>query len=176
MVMKRLSRAQRRIDTKLLYDQYGFEKTKFDRRYQDTHNCPVCSEPKEDRNHIFTCNAPTTMKNREKSLTGLMKVLEDLNTSPTLTKMIIRSLRHVHNGTIPSAPSFGYANFGGGITIRGIIEDQADIGWTNFLCGRWSVIWKEAQKRHYLQINKRKSAYLWVIAILKKLLLMHWDM
>ena len=60
----------------------------------------------------------------------------------------------------PSAQSFGYANFGGGITIRSIIEDQVDIGWTNFLCGRWSVNWKEAQKRHYLRMNKRKAARL----------------
>ena len=111
--MKRLSRAQRRIDTKLLYDQYGFEKTKFDRRYQDTHNCPVCSEPKEDRNHMFTCKAPTARTNRKKSLTGLTKVLEDLDTSQTLTKMITGSLRHVHNGTTPYAQSFGYATLVG---------------------------------------------------------------
>ena len=119
--MKRLSRAQQRIDTNLLYDQCGFEKTKFDRRYQDTHTCPVCSGPKEDRNLMFTCKAPTAMKNREKSLTGLTKVLEDLDASPTLTKIIIKSLRHVYNGTTPSAQSFGNANFGGGITVSGII-------------------------------------------------------
>ena len=111
------------------------------------------------------------MKNKEESLTGLTKVLEELDTLPTLTKMIIRSLRCVHNGTTPSVQSFSYANFGDGITIRGIIEDQADIGWTNFLCWIWSLKWKETQKRHYLRMNKRKSGSLWVIAIFKKLLM-----
>lgn len=134
--MKRMSRARRRIDTKLLYNQFGFEKTKFDRRHQDTHTCPVYNEPKEDRNHMFTCKASTVVKNREKNFTGFTKVLEDLDTSPMLTKVIIGSLRHVHNGTTPSTQSFGYANFGGGITTRSIIEDQADIGWINFLYGR----------------------------------------
>ena len=125
---------------------------------------------------MITCQAPKAVKNKETSLTGLTKVLEDLDTSPTLTKMIIRSLRHVQNSTDPATQSFGYANFGGGITTRSIFEDQADIGWTNFLCGRWGVKWKEAQKRHYLQMNKRKSARLWVITILEKLLPICWDM
>ena len=93
-----------------------------------------------------------------------------------LTKMIIGSLRHIHNGTTPSVQLFGYANFGGGITIRGTNEYQADIGWTNFLCWRWRVNWKEAQKWHYLRTNKKKSARLWIIAILKKLLMICWDM
>ena len=100
--MKKLLRHQWRIDTKLLCDQCGFEKTKFDRRQQDTQTCPVYSGPKDDRNHLFTCKAPTAVKNRGTSLTGLTKVLEDLNTSPMLTKRIIGSLRHVHNGTTPS--------------------------------------------------------------------------
>ena len=81
---------------------------------------------------MFTCKAPTTVKNREKNVTGLTKVLEDLNMSPTLTKMIIGSLNYVHDGTTPSIQSFGIAHFEGGITIRGIIRDQADIRWTNF--------------------------------------------
>ena len=50
--------------------------------------------------------------------------------------MIIGSLRYIHNGTTPSAQSFDYVNFGGDITIKYIIEDQDDIGWTNFLCVR----------------------------------------
>ena len=86
-------------------------------------------------------------------------------------KTIIGSLRHVYNDTTPSVHFFGHMYFGGGISLRSIIVDQADIGWTNFLCGRWSLKWKEVQKRHYLQMNKRKSARLWTIAILEKLLL-----
>ena len=50
------------------------------------------------------------------------------------------------------------------------------MGWINFLCGRFSVQWKEAQKRHYLRIGTKKSPCLWAIAILKKLLMIRWDM
>ena len=89
--MKRTSRAQQRIYTKMLCSSCGFEKTKFDRREQDTHSCPVCQEPREDRNHIFTCKAPTAVKNREKNFISLTKLLKDLDTAPTLEKMIIGS-------------------------------------------------------------------------------------
>ena len=90
--------------------------------------------------------------------------------------MITGIIRHVQNGTAPTAWSFGYANFGSGIITRGIFRNQTEIGWTNFLCGRWGVKWKEAQQRHYLGMKSRKLARLWVIAIIKKLLLLQWDM
>ena len=125
---------------------------------------------------MFICKRPTAVTNREKKLTWFKKVLEDLETAPTITKTIISSLRHVYNSTTSSVHSFGHSYFGGGISLRGIIKNQTDISWTNFLCGRWSVKWKEAQKRHYLRMNKKKSARLWVIAILKKLFMIQWDM
>ena len=125
---------------------------------------------------MFTCQGPSAIKNREKNLKELKKELEDLATAPILTRTIIGGLRHVHNGTTPSPYSYGNALFDGGITISCIIRDQADIGWINFLCGQWSVKWKEAQRRHYLQMNTKKSPYLWTIAILQKLLMIRWDM
>ena len=64
--MKRVSIAQQRIDIKLLCNQYGFAKTIFDRKQQDTHSYLVCSGPKEDRNHMFNCKGPTAVSNREK--------------------------------------------------------------------------------------------------------------
>ena len=44
-----------------------------------------------------------------------------------ITQTIIRSLRYIHNNATPSVYSFCNYGFGGGITIRGIIEDQADM-------------------------------------------------
>ena len=70
----------------------------------------------------------------------MTKLLEDLDTSPLLTKMIIGGRRHAQNGTTPVAQSFSYENFDSGITTRSIFEDQADIGWTIFYVGiAWSV-------------------------------------
>ena len=42
LARKSMSRAQRRIDTKLLCNQCGLAQTLFNRRHKDTHHCPVC--------------------------------------------------------------------------------------------------------------------------------------
>ena len=63
LAMKRLSRGQRRVNTKLLCNPCGFEKTLFNRQEQDTHTCPVCNEPNEDRNHMLTCKTPSAVAN-----------------------------------------------------------------------------------------------------------------
>ena len=39
-----------------------------------------------------------------------------------------------------------------------------------------SVKWKEAQKRHYRNVNKKKSARSWAVAILEKLMMIRWDL
>ena len=79
------------------------------------------------------------VKNKKKNLKGMTKLLDDLDTSPKLKTKIIGGLRHAQNSTTLTAQAFGYANFGGDITTGSIFEDQADIGWTYFLCGRWGV-------------------------------------
>ena len=152
------------------------KKILFNRKEQDTHTCPVCNEPQEDRNHMFTYKGPSAVENRKKKLDILAKDLKDLDTSPALAKTIIGGLNHAHNSTTPSVREYGHFDFGGGLTLRKIIEDQTSIGWTNFLCGRWGVKWKEAQRRHYLRSKKKKSASLWIIAILKKLILLQNDL
>ena len=125
---------------------------------------------------MFTCQATSATDNLEKNLKGLKQKLEVLETAPIITRAIIGGLREVHKGATPSVYSCGTGSFDGSITISGIIRDQADIGWINFLCRRFSVQWKEAQKRHYLRIGSKKSPRLWAIAILEKLLMIRWDM
>ena len=69
----------------------------FDRKYQDIHTYFVCNVPKEDINHMYTYSILAAVKNQEKNLTELKKELEDLETTPIITRTIIRSLRYLHN-------------------------------------------------------------------------------
>ena len=95
LALKKLFRAQRRIDTKLLCNHCGFKNTKFNRREQDTHSCPACSEPHEDWNHMFACQTPSVVMNKEKGLQSLTKMMEELDTAPALKTMITGIIRHV---------------------------------------------------------------------------------
>ena len=165
--MKRLLQGQRRINNKLLCNSCGFKKTLFDRQKQDSHTCPVYNEPNENKSYMITCKAPLAVENRKKNLDSLTKELKELDTSPAIATGIIGCCNHAHNGNTPSVREYGHIDFVGGITLRKIIKGQASIGWTSFLCARWGVKWKEVQQQHYLLMNKKKSARLWIIAILK---------
>ena len=77
---------------------------------------------------MLTCKGPSAVENREKNLESMATVLKDLDTSPALTKTIIGGLRHAHNSTTPSVREYGYVDFGGGITLGNIIEDQTNLG------------------------------------------------
>ena len=82
----------------------------------------------------------------------------------------------MRSGNHPHTSTFGRAHFGRGLSLQSILSDHANIGWINFFLGRWSVKWKEAQKRHYRNMNKKKSASSWAVAILKKLMMILWDL
>ena len=85
---------------------------------------------------MFTCKGPSAVENQKKKFDILAKELKDLDTSLDLARAIIKGLNHAHNSTTPTIRETSIVNFGGGITLRKIIEDQTSIGWTNFLCGR----------------------------------------
>ena len=120
---------------------------------------------------MFACQSPEAVINKKEGLQSLTKLMEELNTAPALKPMITGIIRHVQKGAAPTNRSFDFANFGGNLTRRNIFRGQAEIGWTNFLCGRWGVTWRQAQQTHYLKTKSRKSVRLWAIAVLKKLFL-----
>ena len=90
-----MSRAQRRLDIKLLSNQCGLAKTLFQRKYQDTHSCPLCSTPFEDRDHLYICPDAGANKVFKKGIDELEKILDEKEIAPNLWKVIIGSLNGV---------------------------------------------------------------------------------
>ena len=102
--------------------------------------------------------------------------MEEKKTAPEIQRVIIGNLMGMRSGHQPRPSTSGGAHFSRGLSLQGILCDQADLGWVNFFSGQWSVKWKEAQKRHYRNINKRKSTKSWAVAILQKLMMIRWDL
>ena len=128
-----------RHNTKLLSNQCGLAKTLFQRKYQDTHSCLVCSAPFEDRDHLYTCPDAGANKAFKKGKHELERILDEKGTAPNIRKAIIGSLNGIRIGNLPHRYTFGRAHFGQGLSLQGIMSDQADIDWINFCSGRWSV-------------------------------------
>ena len=99
--------------------------------------------------------------------------MEEQETAPELQRAITDNLMGMRTGNQSYPHSFDRAHFGRGLSLHSILCDQADLGWINFFLGRLSVKWREAQQRHYRNMNKRKSARSWDVAIIKKLIILH---
>ena len=130
-----MTRAQQRLDTKLLCNQCGLAQTLFNRRYQYTHNCPVCDAPGEDRDHLFTCPDEGANKVLKKGIDELVKIMEEMETAPEIHRVIVRNLMGMRSGHQPRPSTFGRAHFGRGLSLQSILGDQADLGWINFFSG-----------------------------------------
>ena len=124
-----------RLDTKLLSNQCGLAKTLFNRRYQDTHSCPVYYAACEDRDHLYTCPDAGANKVFRKGIDELEKIMEEKETAPKIQQAIIVSMKCVQRGNHPYPSTFGRAHFGRGLSLQSILSDQADIGWINFFSG-----------------------------------------
>ena len=81
---KRMASGQRRIDTKLLCNQYGLGKALWQHKHQDGHSCPVCSAPMEDQNHLFICPHVKASRVFKKGLEEMETIWEELETKSTL--------------------------------------------------------------------------------------------
>ena len=66
-------------------------------------------------------------------------------------------------------------NYTTDFNIRDAIKDQSKIGWTNWVIGRWSPKWQRVQKLYYKSIRSQRSSFRWTTAIIKKFILICWD-
>ena len=130
----------------------------------------------EDRNNMSTCLDMEATKLFRKGTDEMKVILEELESEPTLQKTIICCLHLVQRGNNLDVTASGFTNYGDGLTLSQILRDQHRIGLINFFAGRRSVKWNEAQKRHYLKMDRKKSTKLWVVEILKKIVIIRWDL
>ena len=98
--------------------------------------------------------------------------MKEKETHPKLQETIIDSLKSIRVNRVPAINRYNNFEFDVGLSLAGIFHTQKSTGWKNFMLGRWSPKWKEAQRRHYIRIGSKKSAKQWTIAILHKLLLL----
>ena len=112
----------------------------------------------------------------KKGIDELEKIMEEHETAPELQRAITGNLLGMRTGSQPYPHSFCQAHFGRGLSLHSILCDQVDLGWINFFSSRWSVKWREAQQHHYRNMNKRKSARSWAVALQKKLMMIQWDL
>jgi len=119
--------------------------------------CPTCKEPglREKTDHVIRCNKRKTK--RDKCLSDMKAVLTKIKTNnyikDTICKGIVNWMLRPY-GNFP-APRWRKSDK---LTelLTEAVKEQNVIGWNNFMKGRISYKWGEAQQVHYSE--KQKTA------------------
>jgi hypothetical protein len=123
-------------------------------------SCPSCSEPLEDRQHFWTCQAPTRRKWRTDCYRALFDHLEDSRTALPLQTLLLDAFDAVlHNkdfATIRADPS-----------VQHVATAQAAIGWDQIIKGRFAAQWSACQHAHFgPDCNKRLNGTSWLTNVI----------
>ena len=103
-------------------------------------------------------------------MSDIKKCLSKSQTYEPLQNAILKILKDYRDHN-PISPALFATTFG----LRAAITDQDQIGWDNFLLGRWSKKWQTVQQRHITQTKSRRSSLQWTTCIINKFLRTVWD-
>ena len=168
--IKRLSLGLRRWRWKFSTGCIGVGNQLFHRNHQPHSKCPLCQSPNEKVSHVLHCpdRAATTFATA-RIQHHLSDELEALDTEPILSSAILDIILSWRRGE--SIVSTDYA-----VSIRPVILEQCSMGWDNFVLGRWCPSWQHHQASHYADIGSRRTSLRWATALIRKLLLVSWDL
>ena len=168
--LKSMNQGQRREFIKHHSGNQATNKNMLRRKKRDTEACPRCSAPVEDSKHIITCPHPTATELWEKSLDHIEQWLQNSQTDPKISSIILSRLHSWRTNTDPEI-------FDGlPITLDQLLFKQDNIGWEAAFRGCWSHGWAEAQEQYFKTLKSRKSGRRWLAALIKKLWQVAWDM
>ena len=110
-------------------------------RKEWTHStCPLCGAPEETTEHVLLCQAVSATKIWDNSMSKLDDWLTSQKTEPSLQRHILGHLRSWRKGQQHQRPTAHRYH----LTQAVIIQNQ--IGWYNFLLGRTSHHFQQAQQ------------------------------
>ena len=122
---------------------------------QHSSKCPSCTEA-ETNNHVSECTNPRRTKIRNNMLRTVRKTMEKSETHIQAQEIILHGIKAaVTQGTdkIDEAK----LSFRPSGIIRIALQEQNEIGWTNFYKGRISKKWEQVQQSHYNRIKPKKA-------------------
>jgi Reverse transcriptase (RNA-dependent DNA polymerase) len=142
---------------------------KFMHRWKQRHspNCPRCGEF-EDAPHVWLCRGSDSDAIWQKSMVSLAEWMESVQTDPDVQEAILSKLSKWRTGSDDD----GMVPF----QLQPAIEQQNDIGWSNFIEGWVSFEWELVQQSYYDLIQSRRSGLRWLSSLITKLWQTAWDL
>jgi hypothetical protein len=137
------------------------------RKEHETDECPRCGAP-ENVEHIWKCEKDT-QELWNKAMQGVREWLVSYRTHPELARSIIQGIQSWRNNTSTGAES--------SIPwVRDIVNKQNECGWRNFFEGMILKDWQQVMNRQLTRVRSRKSSKRWVVALIRKMWQVAWDL
>jgi hypothetical protein len=136
--------------------------------------CPICLRPNEDSWHVQKCQAPPAQAQWLKSLDAFLETLKKACTLPA----ILDVLRSRMTSWMHDTPPHAYRMDELPVLVVKAMTDQDRIGWPNFMIGRISNLWTDAQDQWLVQIATRwkRSSLRWTRTVVQSTWEIAWDM
>jgi hypothetical protein len=140
-------------------------------RREWTHSrCPRCGQDNETTSHVLRCRFPEATTLWQESVANLGSWLKTTGTHPAIQEALILRLNQWHDGTDLS-PFHSNVPW-----LNEAVREQDSIGWESAMEGRWSQHWINIQNAYFKWKGHRNSGRRWLIAIIKRLWTISWDM
>jgi hypothetical protein len=160
--------SKQRKTTKLANGQLAVGRQMKRYKFQEHDNCPRCDQPDEDTIHILQCPDPRARSTAKTSVLRFKDWMQTHDTHPAIVSSVLAGLSSCLRGRpSPAAPN---------TAARRAFLAQELIGWRPLLYGFASRRWQLLQARHLSSIRSRKSSRRWMIAWLRQLMQVAWDM
>jgi len=132
------SRETRTFITKLLHDLLptGARVFKYKQYYDPA--CPSCGASREDRIHLFQCQATQREQWRTQFRRSLRDKCVKIGTCPTLTSLLLAGVQSVFDDTQLVVEHAG-------VGIQELAQEQDRLGWHQIFLGRFSRKWRILQ-------------------------------
>jgi hypothetical protein len=140
----------------------GVGRREFLRGTQDHDECPRCGESESSR-HVVECRGTGADLTFTLAVQKLESHLLKLDTAPPIAHAILLRVRQWRKYGIRPMPTFRSRDQWG---TQHCVVDQDRIGWYNFLLGRMSKKWSDAQQRYINSLKRKHSGRRWTAAVI----------
>ena len=175
-VMQEASFKMRKFMAKWATGQFGIGKVMEYRKARKDNCCPRCFEEVEDALHVLQCPDRNAAETWDSLVEELQEWMRQRNTNPEIRSGISQVLWKYRNMDENEFHTFLPTSLSP--AIRECFQQQAKIGWNQFLFGMVTTRWASEQDQYYRRIGTRQHGRRWAIQFSKqvwKIVFGMWD-
>ena len=107
--------------------------------------CPMGCRKYEASLHYLQCTHNPHPAEMTQGISGIRKWMRSNETSPALTSIMTRILKHYINNNIDDLEEWDFENEPNKVWLHQLVKSQAEIGWESIFKGRISIEWRNLQ-------------------------------